>query len=60
MKSYVEFPIIMNVITNQVKGDWIIQECYKFGCNKKVMYWSKTGEKLIKYDRAMCEVHRNA
>ena len=51
--------ILFIVPTNEVKGNWIKQRCYKTSCTKWICYWSKSGEMLDKYCKACCEEHRN-
>lgn len=41
-----------------VTGGWIVQDCKEPGCAKQVIYWSLSGERVVKYYTAKCEEHR--
>ena len=50
--------ILVIIPTNEVKGNWVKQRCYNTTCTKWIGYWSKTGERLEKYSKACCEIHK--
>ena len=42
----------------KTEGGWVIQNCDKLGCTKQVCYWSASGVRLLKYDGAVCDMHK--